>query len=92
VRKSTHTAAYDALKAKLVALREARGLTQRDLAKKLKRNWSVVARIETGERRLDIVELYWLCEALGVDPSKVSGDIMKAVRAADLAEQKGKRP
>ena len=87
MRKSTHTAAYDALRAKLVAFRTSKKLTQRELAKKLKRNWSVVARIETGERRLDIVELYWFCEALGIDSPKAAAEIMKSIRTAEKSEK-----
>lgn len=48
----------------LVAMRKAAGLTQRELAKRLKREYSFVWRIETGERRLDVVEFFWLCQAL----------------------------
>lgn len=47
-------------------LREARkgvGLNQEDLAKKLGKPHSFVSRYETGERRLDILELQLVCAA-----------------------------
>ena len=59
--KSAHTPHYEKILAELVAMRKKAGLTQRQLAKKLNREYSFVWRIETGERRLDLVEFYWVC-------------------------------
>ena len=50
------------------SLREKAGMTQRDLALALDREHGMVARIELGERRVDIIEVFELFEALGVDP------------------------
>lgn len=50
-------------------LREARkgaGLQQESLARKLAKPHSFVSRYETGERRLDILELQLVCAACGV--------------------------
>ena len=44
-------------------LRERAGLTQEELAEKLDRPQSFVSKIESGERRLDIVELEEVCKA-----------------------------
>lgn len=65
MRKSTHSPEYAEVLKSLIAMRKAAGLTQRELAKKLKREQSFVWRIEKGERRLDVVEFHWVCEALG---------------------------
>ena len=49
-------------------LKEARasaGLTQVQLAKKLKQSQSFVSKMEVGERRLDLVQLRTVCLALG---------------------------
>ncbi len=48
---------YEAFRRRLVAAREAAGLTQRDVAVKLGRSQAYVGKSETGERRVDIVEL-----------------------------------
>ena len=64
VRKSVHSLEYQLVLKHLVAMRKAAGLTQRELAKRLKREYSFIWRIETGERRLDVVEFFWLCRAL----------------------------
>lgn len=47
-------------------LRDRAGLRQADLAKKLGEPQSFVSRYESGDRRLDILELRRVCEALGV--------------------------
>lgn len=53
----------------LVLLREVRheaGLTQIELAQRLGRTQSLVSDIESGQRRVDIVELRTICGALGL--------------------------
>ena len=50
---------------RLRRLREARGLRQRDLAKKLGRSQAYVSNAERGERRLDVIELHQWLTALG---------------------------
>ena len=80
MRKSTHTTLYDAFRARLVAMRKASGMTQRQLARKVARERSFIGRIELGERRLDIVEFFWICEACKQDPVKVATALMKEFR------------
>ena len=53
----------------LGALREVRdevGLTQAELAARLGRPQSFVSKYESGERRLDLIELSEVCAALGI--------------------------
>jgi len=64
----------------LVAVRKAAGLSQRDLADRLKRERSFVARIEQGERRVDVVELLWICQACGANPRDVLKPILRTAR------------
>ncbi len=47
-------------------LRVQQGLSQRDLASKLKVPQSYVSKYETGERRLDFVETVHVCGVLGI--------------------------
>jgi transcriptional regulator with XRE-family HTH domain len=54
----------------LKQLREERGLTQAVLAEKLKVPQSFVSKVETGERRLDVLELIELCAALDVSTKR----------------------
>jgi len=69
VKKSIHSAEYRVVLRTLVDLRHKAGLTQRALAGRLRREQSFVWRIETGERRLDVVEFSWVCRAMGIDPA-----------------------
>ena len=48
-------------------IRPKAGMTQRDLAEEMGRDQNFVWRIENGERRLDVVEFFWVCQALGAD-------------------------
>ena len=55
----------------LVDARKNAGLGQDDLADRLKCHQSLVARLESGERRIDVVELVVLARAIGFDPFEV---------------------
>ena len=59
---------HSALCVLLVEKRKKAGLTQAQVAKKLKRYQSFVATVESGERRIDVVEFLDFAEAIGFDP------------------------
>jgi len=63
---------------RLVELRHNAGLTQRELAKKLKKVHSFIGNYELGERRIDIAEFYWICKACNADPKKEASKLMDA--------------
>ncbi len=65
---------------KLIEMRKTAGLTNRQLAEKLDRENSFVWRIEHGERRLDVVEFFWVCEALGQNAKEVYGKLADEFR------------
>lgn len=65
--KSVHTVAYGAFRKQMVAARRAAGLTQQQLATRLRRPQSFVAKYERGERRLDLVEFLQIAAALRAD-------------------------
>jgi ribosome-binding protein aMBF1 (putative translation factor) len=77
MNKTIHSRQSEAVREKIVALRTKAGLTQRELAAKLGRERSLIARLEQGERRLDIVEFFWLCRACNADPVKESVTLMR---------------
>jgi transcriptional regulator with XRE-family HTH domain len=79
--KSIHDPAYRKLCASLRQLREDKGLTQRDLAEALGEVRSFVWRTETGERRLDAVELVRWCLACEADPVAVLKEIQTRVKS-----------
>jgi len=69
--KSLHSPDHQALCNLLIAARQKAGLTQQTVAKRLKRPQSFVAKVEGGERRLDILEYLDLLEAIEGDPIRV---------------------
>ncbi|HEX8916550.1 MAG TPA: helix-turn-helix transcriptional regulator [Humisphaera sp.] len=79
--RSLHTAAHRELVAAVVAMRKAAGLTQRDLAERLGREQNFVGRVETGQRRIDLVEWVMLCRACDVDPVERMAGLAGAVAA-----------
>jgi transcriptional regulator with XRE-family HTH domain len=67
VKKTTYLAQQKRLLALLREMRIKAGLTQAELASRLHRDQTFVSKYETGERRLDILELRDVCRAIGID-------------------------
>ena len=53
----------------LIERREAAGMTQAQLAERLGEYQSFVARLESGQRRVDVIEFIELGRILGFDPA-----------------------
>lgn len=68
---SLGTPRYETVIARLVEARNAAGLTQADVADRLGKPQSYVAKYEGGERRLDIIEFVDLCSALSADQHEI---------------------
>jgi transcriptional regulator with XRE-family HTH domain len=51
--------------------RRSAGLTQAEVAKRLKKPQSFVSKYESGERNLDVVEFLQVCRSLGIEPTEV---------------------
>ena len=66
--KTIRSPGHEALREALIAARKAAGMTQADLARKLKCHQSFVARLDGGERRIDVVEMVVVCRALDAEP------------------------
>ena len=69
--RTIHTPEHRQLCQILIDARLRSGLTQRELAAKLKRPQSYIAKIEGGERRVDVIEFLALAEALEQSPTKL---------------------
>lgn len=80
MKKSTHSDEYGVVLQKLIEMRTEAGFTQQQLADVLEREQSFVWRIEHGERRLDVVEFFWVCAALGQDAKAVYAELADAFR------------
>ena len=77
LEKSLHSKEQAAFRALLAEARQNVGLTQQDLAKKLNKPQSFIAKYENGERRLDVVEFIAIARALGADPVRLLRSLIK---------------
>ena len=69
--KSIRSPQHTKLRELLVAARKKAGLTQQDVADRIGRPQSFVAKYEGGERRLDVVEFLQIAAVLGADPARI---------------------
>ena len=73
----TQAELYAQLRELLIAARQTQGLTQVEVADRLGKPQSFVSKYESGERRLDVIELIEICRTLDVSPAalvtKLSG-------------------
>jgi transcriptional regulator with XRE-family HTH domain len=79
--KTIHSRQSACVSKLVVALRTKAALTQRQLAARLERERSLVGRLELGERRLDMIEFFWLCRACDADPIKEAASLMRQLEA-----------
>lgn len=66
MKRNAYTHEYNILIETLYRLRVGNNLLQHDLAQRLKVSQSFVSKVESGERRLDLVELQLYIESMGV--------------------------
>ena len=78
--KSPHGTEQRALQGVLRSLRCDNGLTQKQLADRLKLPQSYVSKYENGERRLDLIELKDVCAALSIDLQLLVKQFEEALR------------
>lgn len=64
--KSIHSHLYHQVIGRLRSKREKIGVTQTQLAELLNVNQAFVSKVETCERRLDIIELHQICKVLNI--------------------------
>jgi len=81
MQKSIHSREYAIFLGLLRAKRRAAGVTQVQLAERLQTTQSRISHIETGERRLDVVELRVLCQAMGISIRQFIDELETALGA-----------
>ncbi|MES1195839.1 MAG: helix-turn-helix transcriptional regulator [Steroidobacter sp.] len=82
--KTIHRPEYRALIELLRQRREEAGLTQAQCSKAMNRTQSFMSDVENGSRRLDVIQLFDLCDALDVDV----GDAITRVQAVRTSTKK----
>lgn len=88
MQKSIHTSEYAALCKELRSARDAAGLSQREMAVRLDVPHSWVAKVETGERRIDLIEFCRFVAACGGEPV---ASFERVARLVPAARRKGGR-
>jgi transcriptional regulator with XRE-family HTH domain len=71
---------YVAVGRALAEVRERAGLTQQELARRLRKPQSFVSSYERGQRRVDILELLRIVDVLASDPIEVVRGIVRRAK------------
>ncbi|WP_339865190.1 helix-turn-helix transcriptional regulator [Paremcibacter congregatus] len=69
--KSIFSDRYQHFRKLLVNARNKAGLSQTQLAEKINKRQTFISKYEIGERRIDVVELIEIAEALNIDPCEI---------------------
>lgn len=72
---SVYSDEYQRVISALKNARKAQGITQAQLAEALGKPQSFIAKVENGERRLDVVEFVHLARLVNVDTCKILNEI-----------------
>jgi transcriptional regulator with XRE-family HTH domain len=91
MKKSIYTAESAELREMLREARRRGSLSQRDVAAELDVSPSWVAKVETGERRIDLIEFGWFIAACGGDVADAFTRVARMFPAARTAKG-GRRP
>lgn len=79
VKKSLNSIEHKIMLEQLYRLRLSSGLRQSDLAEKLDAPQWFISKIESGERRIDLIELRGICVALGSNLQEFIEEFEKAL-------------
>jgi transcriptional regulator with XRE-family HTH domain len=71
MRKTLHSADYARFLGLLRQARKDAGIVQQELADRLGKPQSFVAKVERGERRIDVIEFIAIARAIGRDPVRL---------------------
>jgi transcriptional regulator with XRE-family HTH domain len=83
MEKSIFTQEYGVFLNHLRSTRKAAGLTQEELAKRLQQTQSFISKCERGERRIDVVELFEFCQAIGISFSHFTAELETLIKQMD---------
>ncbi len=80
MKKKVYIAQRDRLVTLLREMRVEAGLTQTDLAARVEKDQAYVSRYESGQRRLDVLELREICQAIGITLEEFVKKLEKALK------------
>jgi len=76
-RQSIHAKPYVIVRNFLKEHKKQANLSNRKLGKKLNTTYSLVAKVESGDRRLDVVEACKYCKSINANPHELIDLIIK---------------
>jgi len=82
---------YNKLLELLYHLRLSSGLRQQDIAERLGVPQSFISKLESGERRIDILEFVIYCECLGANPTDIFQQLVSKVNEGRAKISKSKK-
>jgi ribosome-binding protein aMBF1 (putative translation factor) len=85
--KSISSHEYDIFRRCMIAARKEAQLTQESLAKSIQKPQSFIAKYESGERRLDVVEFIVITRLIGVDPCTILRKVEQHISEASCEEE-----
>jgi transcriptional regulator with XRE-family HTH domain len=80
MKKKIYVAQRNRLAGLLREMRVEAGLTQADLAARIEKDQAYVSRYESGQRRLDVLELREICQAIGITLEEFVKRLEKALK------------
>ena len=81
---------YERFRALMIKVRKAKRVPQWELAQRIGRSQSYVAKYESGKRRLDVVEFLEVAKALRVDPWRIIRRLAKELGQQDGPQDKAR--
>lgn len=79
MKKRTYIAQRKLMTELLRGIRLEAGLTQVELAARVRKDQAYISRYESGQRRLDLLEVREICQALGITLEEFVRKLEKAV-------------
>lgn len=77
MKKTITSGKHKYLVRRITEEREKAGLLQTDIAERLSCFQSRIARLESGDRRIDVIEYLEIANAIGFDPLELLSEIQK---------------
>ncbi len=74
--RQTHSAEQKLVTQAVIAARKRANVSQAELGKRLNRPQPFISLIESGERRVDVIQFYAIMRALGIDPEEAFRDLI----------------
>jgi transcriptional regulator with XRE-family HTH domain len=80
MKKRIYIAQRDRLVSLLREMRVETGLTQTELAASIEKDQTYVSRYESGQRRLDVLEVREICQVIGITLAEFARRLEKALK------------